>query len=523
MRTNSIALSIYNKEGKLKRSKLLPMNSWVLPGFQLLVGYGHHQAGQLINYLGDPTDPLVLYAFRMSLFTMDVGHLGRGIIVGAGDKPLAFEDYSLDKMITHGDQPPGPETTEETVYFGSSITGGVSSPNNALGAPDGVFTTDTGNTDWTHEWEFESMGGDFDLIGTQSVSMVFRKDSSGGGNPTVTGAYVRKNGSTIGANRIASTDITSPASQIITFDFNENISSAGLALQITTSGTGGPPADRRAVQLDGVTLTANRATGGMTGGQLYYHAPVNLFTDLNGNSVGFRRDVRNDTGGNMTVAESGVFISSSNFIGINSCLAVRDVFPEAEILAPSETLRVTYNFHVNSSEFNRNEVALMAHASRVNTNISNPYRNILGGLFSEINVNLDISGSDHTYGLVVGSGDSVQPTYLLTNSDGICRLEAPVPLTYAVGEAPPLPGLGQENYSIEGGFAISEPFSRIAFNETEDPITIKEIAVYRRARATQAISEANTCMVHRKILQEPVTVSPNWGVMLYFRNVAPLP
>ena len=35
------------------------------------------------------------------------------------------------------------------LYFNSHITGNVSEPNNALDAPDGTFTTDTGSTNWT--------------------------------------------------------------------------------------------------------------------------------------------------------------------------------------------------------------------------------------------------------------------------------------------------------------------------------------------------------------------------------------
>lgn len=144
-------------------------------------------------------------------------------------------------------------------YFNSSVTGGVSTPNNALGVPDSTFTTDTGNTNWTHEWDF-SVEATGSYTGDHTVVIVVRKDSTGGGDPSVDAVVFDVNGTPVTPSSLTGTgSITSATSQNISATIANADLSPGdtLTVEIQTSGTGGAPANRRAVQVDGATWTAD--------------------------------------------------------------------------------------------------------------------------------------------------------------------------------------------------------------------------------------------------------------------------
>jgi len=69
-----------------------------------------------------------------------------------------------------------------TLYFVSSISGNVTTPANALGAPDGVYTTDTGSTNWTHRWRLDTVA-DSQASGTQTLTLRVRRSGTGNGSP----------------------------------------------------------------------------------------------------------------------------------------------------------------------------------------------------------------------------------------------------------------------------------------------------------------------------------------------------
>lgn len=162
--------------------------------------------------------------------------------------------------------------TTSSLYFVSSVSGSCSTPGNALGAPDGVWTTDANAaTNWTHRWQLDTVSGSGSPIGTQSVTLRLRKGSNSG-NPTVTSVTLYQAGSSLGALTLitGSTTISSTTGQDLVYQFDGSLLS-GLAevdVEIVTTSAGGGPSARNAVAIDAgtwladysVTLAAN-ATG----------------------------------------------------------------------------------------------------------------------------------------------------------------------------------------------------------------------------------------------------------------------
>lgn len=143
------------------------------------------------------------------------------------------------------------------LYFVSSISGNVSTPNNALGAPNAVFTTDTDtNTPWTHEWALDTVSGS--AIGTQTFTLRVRKGSNTG-DPTVTSIILKQDGVAVTANLLGSTfTVTSTTGEDIQVTTSGTLNTiANLSLEIVTSGTGGSPSAINAVSIDAVTYLAD--------------------------------------------------------------------------------------------------------------------------------------------------------------------------------------------------------------------------------------------------------------------------
>ena len=142
------------------------------------------------------------------------------------------------------------------LYFTSSVSGNVADPANALGAPDNVWTTDTGNTNWTHRWRLGSPGGNYIATGTQTLVLRVRRDSTGGTDPTINSVTLIQ-----GANStvIRSTSYVPGNGDDLTITFDSSILNGleNVDIELATSGGGGSPANRRSVQVDGATWQAN--------------------------------------------------------------------------------------------------------------------------------------------------------------------------------------------------------------------------------------------------------------------------
>ena len=147
------------------------------------------------------------------------------------------------------------------LYFVSSISGSVTNPANALGAPNSVFTTDTNsNTSWTHEWALDTVSGS--AVGTQTFTLRVKKGSNNG-NPTVTSIILKQDGVAVTANLLGSTfTVTSTTGEDIQVTTSGTFATiANLSLEIVTSGATGSPSTRNAVSIDAVTYLADYLAG----------------------------------------------------------------------------------------------------------------------------------------------------------------------------------------------------------------------------------------------------------------------
>jgi hypothetical protein len=146
-----------------------------------------------------------------------------------------------------------------TLYLASHVTGGVSTPANALGAPDGVFTTNANtNTSWTSEWAFDTVSGPATPSGTQTVTLRVRKGSNTG-NPTVTSVRIRQSSAYATANLLGSSvSVTSTSGQdiVVTFDGSALATINGTSIEVATSGAPGGGTTRNAVSIDAATWDA---------------------------------------------------------------------------------------------------------------------------------------------------------------------------------------------------------------------------------------------------------------------------
>ena len=151
-------------------------------------------------------------------------------------------------------------TTSATLYFVSHVTGNVSTPNNALGAPDGVFTTDANTqTNWTSRWRLDTVAGSNQPNGTQSITLRMRKGSNSG-NPTVSSVTLYQGGVSLGALTLTSgsTTISSTTGQDLVYEFSGSLL-AGMVdvdIEIATAGAGGTPGQRNAASIDAGTWAA---------------------------------------------------------------------------------------------------------------------------------------------------------------------------------------------------------------------------------------------------------------------------
>jgi hypothetical protein len=151
----------------------------------------------------------------------------------------------------------------QLLYATAHSAGNVSTPANALGAPDDVWTTDTLNASWTSRF---AMGDPSTVTpsGTQPVLVTARINSSGGGTPQITEINLFST-STLVRNLLASpVNVTATHSLEVTFDASEVANLNNVEIQIVTTGAGSG-GSRRCVQLDAITWTATEPEAGVTG------------------------------------------------------------------------------------------------------------------------------------------------------------------------------------------------------------------------------------------------------------------
>ena len=156
----------------------------------------------------------------------------------------------------------------ETTYLAavSHLTGDVSSPDNALGAPDGVFTTDgnTANT-WTSRWAMATLAGSIDPSAHLQTLILRLRKGTNTNDPSVTALRVLQSGTDITGNLLATAHVITAtgagADLGVTFAGHLLNGIAGVSVEVVTAANGGGPSARNAVELDAITWTLVHDTG----------------------------------------------------------------------------------------------------------------------------------------------------------------------------------------------------------------------------------------------------------------------
>ena len=152
-----------------------------------------------------------------------------------------------------------------TLYFASSVSGTVTTPANALGAPNGVFTGDVNvATNWTHRWRFTAQSGT--AQNTQTLTLRVRKGSNSG-NPSISAARLYKDGVLVSTLTVPANSITATATtgQDVTITFAGSVLGAltgsTVDIEIDAASAAGGATVRNTVQLDSVTWAVDYVTG----------------------------------------------------------------------------------------------------------------------------------------------------------------------------------------------------------------------------------------------------------------------
>jgi hypothetical protein len=139
--------------------------------------------------------------------------------------------------------------------YAVGYTTAPSSPTNALGAPNGVGTTDTGNTSWTAHYVLAEPSTGW-LSGTHPVVIVARKEPGQSGTPSMTVSVVSSTLGTLFTS--GSVNVTQTAFTAISMGTMSATGQVGeLSMDISVSAAGGSPSTRTTIQVDAMYVTAN--------------------------------------------------------------------------------------------------------------------------------------------------------------------------------------------------------------------------------------------------------------------------
>ena len=148
--------------------------------------------------------------------------------------------------------PPVPLAGVITLHASPHAVGNCATPANAVGAPDGVYTTDSGSgANWTSRWDMESPGEP--LEGVQSVDIAVRSQPTGQSGVCRATVRIWENGTM--THDLGETSIN--GSQILNRTWTPiNVDAAVQIELITTATSTGSGGSRTAVGVDAFTWTA---------------------------------------------------------------------------------------------------------------------------------------------------------------------------------------------------------------------------------------------------------------------------
>jgi hypothetical protein len=150
----------------------------------------------------------------------------------------------------------------QSLYATALVSGAIGTSANALGAPNGTFTTDADNTSWVARFamgnpsEAQASGSD------HTFTLRVRKEA-GTGTPTVT-SFAVYSGTTQLYVLTTAISVTSTTGQDVVYSVPiANLAGVDLStIDVEVAGTtsGGGPSARSTVQLDAITWTGDFTT-----------------------------------------------------------------------------------------------------------------------------------------------------------------------------------------------------------------------------------------------------------------------
>lgn len=145
-------------------------------------------------------------------------------------------------------------TAGTRVYATSHITGNVSDPDNALGLPDGVFTTD-GNqqNNWTSRWAMDGIDPGAQPVAEQLIIVRARKGSNSG-DPEITVIDLWENGVFVAAGVVVNGLVTETDEQQVTATFDGYLitNPDDVEIEITATRVTGSPSTRNSVEITSI-------------------------------------------------------------------------------------------------------------------------------------------------------------------------------------------------------------------------------------------------------------------------------
>jgi hypothetical protein len=134
------------------------------------------------------------------------------------------------------------------LYAISHVEGNVTTPNAALGAPDGVFTGNIDAEDWTSRWRLD-LPPDGQVDVAQSLTVTCRKQT-GSGTPELE-AILYVNDALVGS--LGTVTVTSATGQDDVFTMNLTARDGdNVSIELVCTAVGGNPNTRASVQIDSI-------------------------------------------------------------------------------------------------------------------------------------------------------------------------------------------------------------------------------------------------------------------------------
>lgn len=151
----------------------------------------------------------------------------------------------------------------ETLYASAFVSGTLSTPGNAVGAQDNVYTTDVDNVSWTALFDMGNPVGNT-ANGDHTFTLRVRKET-GSGTPVLNAISLYQGGVLV-VEHVIDRAVTVTGLQIVSEIFTEAemrqvTDLSQLQIHLRTTGAGGSGSARTTVQLDSITWTGDFTTG----------------------------------------------------------------------------------------------------------------------------------------------------------------------------------------------------------------------------------------------------------------------